>query len=106
MLDLQKHYIWSDGELCPAELTQRAIARGYKGMAITDHGDYSNMSDIIPNVADFCAKLEGNYPMPVLPGIEITHMPPETLKDCVEKARWLGAVIIVVHGETITEPVP
>jgi histidinol phosphatase-like PHP family hydrolase len=41
----------------------------------------------------------------VIPGIEITHVPPALIFETAQKARQLGAAIIVVHGETIAEPV-
>jgi histidinol phosphatase-like PHP family hydrolase len=43
--------------------------------------------------------------MPVIPGIELTHVPPEYIAELVREARDLGARIVVVHGETIAEPV-
>jgi histidinol phosphatase-like PHP family hydrolase len=42
----------------------------------------------------------------MLPGIELTHVPPETIGALAQRARELGARLIVVHGETIAEPVP
>ncbi|MFA4936242.1 MAG: histidinol phosphate phosphatase domain-containing protein, partial [Candidatus Methanoperedens sp.] len=37
---------------------------------------------------------------------ELTHVPPGKMPQLVEKARKLGAEIVVVHGETTVEPVP
>ncbi|MCL4532744.1 MAG: histidinol phosphate phosphatase domain-containing protein, partial [Deltaproteobacteria bacterium] len=41
----------------------------------------------------------------VLPGVEITHVPPALIKDAAILARKSGAKIIIVHGETLSEPV-
>jgi len=41
----------------------------------------------------------------LIPGIELTHIPPSLIKSLVEDARNLGAKVIVVHGETLVEPV-
>ncbi|HYA26826.1 MAG TPA: histidinol phosphate phosphatase domain-containing protein, partial [Thermodesulfovibrionales bacterium] len=41
----------------------------------------------------------------VIPGAEITHCPPKIIPDLVKEARSLGAKIVVVHGETVVEPV-
>jgi len=41
----------------------------------------------------------------LIPGIELTHIPPATYDDLVEKARKLGALVVVGHGETVVEPV-
>ena len=36
MIDLHTHSIFSDGDLIPTELAQRAFTAGYKTIAITD----------------------------------------------------------------------
>jgi histidinol phosphatase-like PHP family hydrolase len=41
----------------------------------------------------------------VIPGVELTHVPPSLIGALVEKARVLGAKLVVIHGETIVEPV-
>jgi putative hydrolase len=41
----------------------------------------------------------------VIAGIELTHVPPSKIAPLAGEARALGAGIIVVHGETIVEPV-
>jgi histidinol phosphatase-like PHP family hydrolase len=43
--------------------------------------------------------------MEILPGCELTHVPPHQIGDLVAKARELGAELVLVHGETIVEPV-
>jgi putative hydrolase len=43
--------------------------------------------------------------MRVIPGIELTHIPPESIPSLVRRSRELGAKLVVVHGETIVEPV-
>ena len=40
-----------------------------------------------------------------MPGIEITHVPPHYINEIAEFAKKLGTKIVVVHGETIVEPV-
>ena len=57
MIDLHTHSIFSDGELIPSELVRRARIKGYRAIAITDHGDASNLDFIIPRVAGICEKL-------------------------------------------------
>ncbi len=44
--------------------------------------------------------------MRVLPGVELTHVDPSDIAGLATEARRLGAKIVVVHGETVTEPVP
>lgn len=105
MIDLHTHSIFSDGELIPYELVRRAIDRGYRAIAITDHVDSSNIDFVIPRVVKALDKLRTYVPIEVIPGAEITHAPPVMIPDLVKEARNLGALIVVVHGETIVEPV-
>ena len=78
---------------------------GYSALAITDHGDHSNFDFIIPRLVKVCRKLTSALAIQVIPGIELTHVPPENISELAVEARGLGARIIVVHGETIVEPV-
>lgn len=105
MIDLHMHTVFSDGELLPFELVRRAAAAGYTAMAITDHVDASNIDFVVPRIAKAVKKLKGLVPVEVIAGAEITHVPPALIKDLVREARELGAGIVVVHGETIAEPV-
>lgn len=105
MIDLHTHSIFSDGELIPFELIRRAEAIGYKALAITDHIDSSNIDLIIPRVVKAIEKIRSVVSIEVLPGAEITHAPPELIPELVRESRKLGAKIVIVHGETIVEPV-
>lgn len=105
MIDLHTHSLFSDGELLPAELIRRAFAIGYKAIAITDHVDQSNIDLVIPRVVKAIKALKEFIPITAIPGAEITHVPPALIPHLVKEARQLGAKIVVVHGETIVEPV-
>lgn len=105
MIDLHTHTIFSDGELIPAELVRRAAAMGYRAIALTDHMDQSNIDLIIPRIVKAVEAIRDHVPVTVLPGAEITHVPPGLIADMVKEARRLGAKIVVVHGETVVEPV-
>jgi len=105
MIDLHTHSIFSDGELIPAELARRAVSMGYKALAITDHMDHSNIDLIIPRIVKAVRALKDIMPITLLPGAEITHVPPALIPAIVKEARKLGALIVIVHGETIVEPV-
>jgi histidinol phosphatase-like PHP family hydrolase len=105
MIDLHTHSLFSDGELLPSELIRRAEAMGYKAIAITDHVDPSNIDLVIPRIVSALKKLKGYISIEAIPGAEITHAPPQIIPELVKEARHLGAKIVVVHGETIVEPV-
>lgn len=101
--DLHTHSIFSDGELIPAELVRRAMVLGHDVIAITDHVDMTNVEFVVKAVVkavDLCE----DY-IRVIPGVEITHVPPRKIAEVAKQARRFGAKWIVVHGETVTEPV-
>ena len=105
MIDLHTHSLFSDGVLLPSELARRACDVGYKALAITDHVDSSNIDFVVPRVAEALREISRYSNITLIPGAEITHVPPELIGKLVARARELGAKIVVVHGETVVEPV-
>ena len=105
MIDLHTHTTFSDGVLIPAELARRAKVAGYRAVALTDHADASNMDLVIPRLAAMAKEYSIYMDIVLLPGVELTHVPPGLLAQEVERARGLGAAVVVAHGETIVEPV-
>jgi len=105
MIDLHTHSFFSDGELIPSELIRRAEAIGYKAIALTDHVDSSNIDLVVPKIVSALKQLKGFISIEAIPGAEITHAPPQIIHELVKEARHLGARIVVVHGETLVEPV-
>jgi len=108
MIDLHTHTFFSDGVLIATELVRRAEVKGYKAIAITDHVDASNVEVVVPQLVQVAERLNGlkKRKIFVLPGVEVTHVPPEDLEAIVSSSRAAGAQIVSVHGETIVEPVP
>lgn len=104
MIDLHTHSIFSDGELIPSELVRRAVVHGYEAIAITDHADFSNLEFLLEG-SKKAKYLEEEWDIRVLSGVELTHVPPRKIAPLARKAKELGADIVVVHGETIAEPV-
>jgi histidinol phosphatase-like PHP family hydrolase len=105
MIDLHTHTLLSDGELLPSELVRRAVAKGYEAIALTDHADFSVIDFVIPRIVKVSKELSRYWPIKVIPGIEITHVPLEDIGRLIRYARRKGAAIVVVHGETVSEPV-
>jgi putative hydrolase len=105
MIDLHTHSLLSDGVLLPTELVQRAKHAGYRAIAVTDHVDMSNIDFAVPRLVEALNELQDHTPVRVIPGAEITHVPPALIGKLVKRARELGARIVIVHGETIAEPV-
>ena len=105
MIDLHTHSLFSDGELIPSELVRRFEAIGYSAVALTDHADSSNLDFIIPRIVKVADDLNQTQTVKVIPGIELTHVPPSLIGPMVIKARELGSALVIVHGESIVEPV-
>lgn len=103
-IDLHMHTLFSDGELLPSELARRAIVAGHEAIAITDHVDSYNI-DKIGDVVNSVGDINDNWDITVIPGVEITHTPIELIDTLAKRAKALGAKIVVVHGETLAEPV-
>ncbi len=105
MIDLHTHTVLSDGALIPAELVRKAEVSGYEAIALTDHVDSGNMEMTLKQLIKAAGDLSKHSKVKVLPGVEITHVPPPMIPDLASQARCLGAKIVVVHGESPVEPV-
>ncbi len=103
-IDLHMHTLLSDGELLPIELARRCAVKGHKAIAFTDHVALSTLDRVLDE-ASKDIPLAKEWNLEVLNGVEITHVPAKKIDMVVSKARKLGAQIVVIHGETISEPV-
>ena len=105
MIDLHTHTFLSDGELGPAELAHRAEHAGYRAIGITDHADASNLDDLISALVQFVRETQPFMKIRIIPGVELTHVPPGQIAGLVRRARQLGARLVLLHGESVCEPV-
>ena len=105
MIDLHMHTFLSDGDLLPAELVRQHAVRGMKIIAITDHVDATNYDRVVEALARASQELSEGAGIQVVPGAEITHVAPMHVGRMVERCRSAGAAIVLVHGETVVEPV-
>jgi histidinol phosphatase-like PHP family hydrolase len=105
MIDLHTHTFASDGVLLPSELVRRAVVAGYEAIGLTDHADETNYADVIKRAVTAAEIWNPKGEITVIPGVELTHVAPERIAGLAKSARELGAGLVVVHGETITEPV-
>lgn len=103
--DFHTHSFLSDGELSPVELIRRAVVNGYKAIAVTDHVGPGNMERVIKELIKECRLAEKHWPITAIPGVELTHVPAGCIAELAKEARDLGAELVVVHGETLVEPV-
>ena len=105
LYDFHTHTFLSDGELSPSELVRRAAVNGYTAIAIADHVGAGNLEAVLEQVKRECEVVNRHWAILALPAVEITHVPAAVVAELAREAKSLGAALVVVHGETIVEPV-
>lgn len=103
--DFHTHTSLSDGVLSPMELIRRALEHDYHAIALTDHVGVGYLERVIGEIAADCALARAHWPILAIPGVELTHIPPQAIGETAKWAKELGAWLVVVHGESIIEPV-
>ena len=78
---------------------------GYRIIGISDHADSSNLETVISSLLGLKKKMAYYENITIVPGVEITHVPKHLIGEVIAEARNLGALYVVVHGETLSEPV-
>jgi len=104
-IDFHIHSIFSDGVLLPAAIAREAEVKGHYAIAISDHVDASNLEEVLAALTKFVKKQGKSLPVKVLPGVELSYLRPDLIKDYAKEARKLGAKIVIVHGQSPVEPV-
>ncbi|MDO8841124.1 histidinol phosphate phosphatase domain-containing protein [Methanocalculus sp.] len=104
MYDFHCHTTLSDGGMLPIELIRRMSVLGYGTVAISDHVDATNLHEVITAVSRL-KRSASLFGVELLCGVEITHVPPEEIPNIAKEAKEIGADVVVVHGETVVEPV-
>ena len=104
--DFHTHTFVSDGELSPLELAYRCEIGGYAVVAITDHAGIENLEITLSALSGECERASEAWGIQVLNGVELTYVPPALIDLAALRAKELGARIVIVHGETVSEIVP
>lgn len=104
--DFHTHTFLSDGALSPMEQARRAVVNGYRTLGMTDHMGVGGVAALLDALRRDREIIERYWPIQVIIGVELTHVPAEAIHEAAAYARSEGAEIIVVHGETPVEPVP
>ncbi len=105
MIDLHTHTLLSDGELLPLELARRAKVKGYRVLGISDHVDVTNIENVAASILKLGKYNELHEGITIVAGAELTHCPAKQIGELTAIARRLGFSYVIVHGETIAEPV-
>ncbi len=103
--DFHMHSILSDGELITSEIARRAEALGHQAIAITDHADKTNLKSAVCGLVAAARDINSFWEIKMLAGVELTHVPYQTINELARTAKEFGANIVLVHGETPAEPV-
>jgi histidinol phosphatase-like PHP family hydrolase len=103
--EFHSHTLLSDGDLLLSEHVRRAEKAGVTVLAVTDHADATNIEDLLKAYRRFMELEAARYAVRVIPGVELTHVPPELIDELAGLAKAHGAAVVGVHGETIVEPV-
>lgn len=105
MIDLHTHTLLSDGELLPLELARRAKVKGYTILGISDHVDITTIENVAASILKLTRYTDLHEGIRIVAGAELTHCPAKQIGELTSMARKLGFAYVVVHGETIAEPV-
>ncbi len=105
VIDFHTHTYWSDGVLSPVEQARRALVSGYSAIGLTDHTGVGNVSHLVSELKRDRDIVERYWPITVIVGVELTHVPADGIAEAAKAARDAGAEIVVLHGETTVEPV-
>jgi len=94
-----------DGSWAPLEMIKVAREMGQHTITLTDHVGMSNIEYVIESLLAEREAARAWSDFHVLVGCEITHVPAKHIPEAVRRARAAGAEIVLVHGETLSEPV-
>src|SRR5690606_106848 len=89
----------------PVEQARRAVVNGYSAIGMTDHVGLGNVSHLLTELQREREIIERYWPIKVIVGVELTHVPAAGIAEAARSARESGAEIVVLHGETPVEPV-
>jgi len=64
-----------------------------------------SLERLIRETVEDCRIARECWNIAAIPGVELTHLPARAIAQAAKRAKELGAWIVVVHGETIVEPV-
>ena len=103
--DFHAHSYLTDGALSPTDMWRHGDRLLHRALALTDHVALEDSKPLLDRLRAEARAWEG-APMTTLIGVELSMIPPRRIADAARAARRAGAEIIIVHGETMVEPLP
>lgn len=102
--DFHSHTFLTDGDASATNMWAAADRLGHRCLAITDHIGMEDPRPLLERLREESRAWEGSE-LQTLIGVEVTDLPPRRIADAVRQARNAGAEVVIVHGETTSEPV-
>jgi len=103
--DFHAHTYLTDGSASATDMWTAGDRLAHRVLAITDHVALEDPRPLLDRLhAEARAFADG--PMVTLVGVEISMVPPRHIDAVARAARKAGAELVIVHGETLAEPVP
>lgn len=102
--DFHSHTYLTDGQTSATEMWRYATVLGHAALAVTDHVGAEDPAPLLARLREEARAWEGSD-LTALIGVELTHLPPARIPGAIRRARKAGAEVVLVHGETIAEPV-
>lgn len=102
--DFHSHSYLSDGDDSPTGMWHTASKLDHRALALTDHVSLEDPTPLLRRLHEEAAAWEDSQFRPLV-GVELTFLPPRRIAEAARRARAAGAQIVIVHGETLAEPV-
>ncbi|MHB8324546.1 MAG: histidinol phosphate phosphatase domain-containing protein [Candidatus Dormibacteria bacterium] len=101
VFDFHTHTTISDGHAAPLEMARRCQQNGYAAYVCSDHVDQATVERRVPEIVAACRLATRELGIAAIPAVEVTRVAPERVARVAARARSLGALLVVVHGETL-----
>jgi histidinol phosphatase-like PHP family hydrolase len=101
VFDFHTHTTISDGHADAMEMARRCQKNGYAAYVCSDHVDEGTVGRRVPEIVAACLRVADELGIRAIPAVEVTRVAPDRLAKVAAKARSLGALLVVVHGETL-----
>ncbi|HUY56942.1 MAG TPA: histidinol phosphate phosphatase domain-containing protein [Candidatus Micrarchaeaceae archaeon] len=101
VFDFHTHTTISDGHADAMEMARRCQKNGYAAYICSDHVDEGTVGSRVPEIVEACRRVSLELGIHGIPAVEVTRVAPDRVAKVAARARSLGALLVVVHGETI-----
>jgi putative hydrolase len=103
--DFHCHTFLTDGTASATDMWREADRLHHKALAVTDHVALEDPGPLLERLRQEATAWNGEE-LTTLVGVEVTMVTPAKIPEVVRAARRAGAEIVIVHGETLANPVP